>query len=57
MKPFIVLKCNEYMGGVDVNDQLQKYYSFAVFYPMNLMVVQGYIIYKKETADSAKPTH
>ena len=55
------------MGGVDRNDQLGKYYSFArkvmkvwkkqFFYLLNSMVLQGYIIYLKYTNDTPKKSH
>ena len=61
-KPECILHYNDKMGGVDRNDQLSKYYSFArkvmkvwkkeFFFLMNTMVLQGYIIYKKYAAQS-----
>ena len=59
-----VIRCNELTGGVDRRDQLVKYYTFAhkvmkvwkkqFFYMMNLMVLQGYIIYMKYSSDKPK---
>ena len=50
-KPECILHYNDKMGGVDRNDQLAKYYSFAwkvmkvwkkeFFFLMNTMVLQG----------------
>jgi hypothetical protein len=58
-KPGCVLKYNERMGGVDRNDQLAKYYTFArkglkvwkkeFFFLTNSMVLQAYLIYRKYT--------
>jgi len=64
VKPECILRYNEMMGGVDRNDQLSKYYSFArkvmkvwkkqFFHLMNAMLLQGYIMYLKYTDDSPK---
>ena len=63
-KPACVLQYNIQMGGVDHNDQLAKYYSFArktmkvwkkeFFFLTNSMVLQAYIMYKKYTEDKSK---
>ena len=66
-KPECIVRYNEMMGGVDRNDQLVKYYTFArkvmkvwkkqFFYMLNLMVLQGYILYQKYTTDTPKLSH
>jgi len=66
-KPECILHYNKHMGGVDRNDQLSKYYSFArkvmkiwkkqFFYLLNSMVLQSFIVYLKYSLDQPKLSH
>ena len=63
-----ILHYNKHMSGVDRNDQLSKYYSFArkvmkiwkkkqFFYLLNSMVLQSFIVYLKYSLDQPKLSH
>ena len=61
-KPQAIIEYNKYMDGVDLADQLLSYYGFghrtvkwrAFFFPLDMAVVNGYILYTVQHPDKRR---